>query len=714
MMKFFPKLTFGMLAPFVAIIFGAVLFLFEPLPLQVMRNAVFDQYQRWHPRPYQSAPVRIIDVDEESLKRLGQWPWPRTRVAELIQRLQNDGAAAVSLDIVFAESDRTSPKAMSATWNLPDDLRHRLDSLPDHDHVLTQTLSRGRVVLGFAAGQDAPAQPLPAHPFRVIFAGEPPLPFLYSFTSTVSSIPLLASAAAGNGALTFIPDSDGVVRHIPLMIRLQDQVMPSLAAESLRVAQGQRNYIVKTMTQKGVGIQEVRIGKMTVPTTPQGEIWVHYTHPVPDRYIPAWKVLDGTVSKEQVDGHIVLIGTSAQGLMDLRFSPMGTIIPGVEVHAQALEQIFSGTYITRPSWAGAIEALVIVVVGLAIGIISLAASALVSAGVTILILLAACFGGWIAFTHYGLLLDPVTPGLALLTTFILGSVVHHMTSERRQRWVRAAFSRYVSPNRVDYLVDHPDQLELGGRRQECSFIFTDLTRFTNLMEKMDPADAVSILNAYLDRMIMIAFNHGGTLDRIVGDAVAIMFSAPVIQEDHRARALQCALEMHAFATDYANEFNAKGIPFGQTRIGIHTGEVIVGNFGGSTMFDYRALGDAVNTAARLESVNKHLGTLICVSEATLQGCPEAVVRPVGALVLKGKTKPLMVYEPITNTGESNGKLERDIAYEKAFELLQKNDPLALETFEKLAVERPQDPLVGLHLKRLQSGEQGDIIIMEEK
>lgn len=713
-MKFLRKLTLGMLAPFVAVVFGAALFLFEPLPLQVLRNAVFDQYQRWHPRLYQSAPVRIIDVDEESLKQLGQWPWPRTRISELIERLRKDGAAAISMDIVFAESDRTSPKAMSATWNLSYDIRHRLESIPDHDDVLARTLSQGRVILGFAAGQDAPAQSLPARPFRFIFAGESPLPFLYSFTSSVASIPLLASAAAGNGALTFIPDSDGVVRHIPLVVRLQDQVMPSLAAESLRVAQGQRNYIVKTLAQKGTGVQEIRTGAVTVPTTPQGEIWVHYTRPVPDRYIPAWKVLAGKVPREQVEGHILLIGTSAQGLMDLRFSPMGTIIPGVEVHAQALEQILSGTYITRPSWAGAIEALVIVVMGLAIAIIALAASALVSAGITAVVLLAASWGGWIAFTHYGLLLDPVTPGLALLITFILGSVVHHMTSERRQRWVRAAFSRYVSPNRVDYLVDHPDQLELGGRRQECSFIFTDLAGFTTLMEKMDPADAVSILNAYLDRMIMIAFHHGGTLDRIVGDAVAIMFSAPVIQPDHRLRALTCALEMHAFATSYANDYIAKGIPFGQTRIGIHTGEVIVGNFGGSTMFDYRALGDAVNTASRLESVNKHLGTLICVSEATLSGCPEAVVRPVGSLVLKGKTKPLMVYEPITKSEENQTEPERDIAYETAFELLEKKNPQAGEAFEKLALERPQDPLAGLHLKRLQMGEQGAIIILDEK
>ncbi|MEN6638621.1 MAG: adenylate/guanylate cyclase domain-containing protein [Smithella sp.] len=713
-MKFFPKLTLGMLAPFIAVVFGLVMFLFEPLPLQVLRNAVFDQYQRWHPRPYQSVPVRIIDIDEESLRKLGQWPWPRTRLACLIERLRKNGAIAISLDIVLAEPDRTSPQSISAHWNLPDDVRRRLAILPDHDEVLSETLKRKLVVLGFAAEHGALAGPLPARPYRVIFSGESPLPFLYSFSNAVTSIPLLERSAAGNGAMTFIPDSDGVVRRVPLMIRVQDQVMPSLTAESLRIAQDERNYIVKTMPQKGGGILEVRIGKMAVPTTPRGEIWVHYTKPVPDRYIPAWKVLDGKVSEEQIAGHIILVGASAQGLMDLRFNPMGTTMPGVEAHAQVLEQILTKSYLTRPSWAQAVEALVILIGGLAVGMIALAAPALVSAGITALLLFAAGWGAWTAFIRYGMLLDPVTPGLALLITFILGSIIHHRTSERRHRWVREAFSRYVSPNRVEYLVDHPDQLELGGRRRECSFIFTDLAGFTTLMEKMDPADAVSILNAYLDCMITIAFRHGGTLDRIVGDAVAIMFSAPVDQPDHRVRALTCALDMHAFAARYANDFQAKGIAFGQTRIGVHTGEVIVGNFGGKTMFDYRALGDAVNTASRLESVNKYLGTLICVSEATLSGCPEAVVRPVGSLVLKGKTQPLAVYEPITASEENHGQPKRDTAYEKAFELLQKKSPLASEAFEKLAGERPNDPLVRLHLERLRQGEKSDIIILEEK
>jgi adenylate cyclase len=708
------KLHPAMLAPFLAVLLGAGLFLVEPLPLQVLRNAVFDQYQRWHPRPYEAAPVRIVDLDEESLKQRGQWPWPRTLVAELIARLQEAGAAAVGLDIIFAEPDRTSPRAMAATWNLPADLRRRLDGLPDHDRVLAETLRKGGAVLGYAAERSGPQRQLPARPFRVVFSGPSPLPFLHSFAGAITSLPSLEQAAAGNGTLSFIPDSDGIVRRVPLIIGIRDQVMPSLIAESLRVAQGQRKYTVKTAAEKGTGVREIRIGGVIVPTTPRGEIWVHYSETGPGRVIPAWKVLAGTVPRDQVEGHILLVGTSAQGLMDLRFSPLGTIIPGVEAHAQALEQILTGRYLERPTWAGAVEALAILIGGLLLAAVSLAAPALVSAGATAAVLGAAFGGAWIAFTRYGLLVDSVTPGLALLVTFIVGSIVRHRTSEQRQRWVREAFSRYVSPNRVDYLVSHPEQLELGGERRECSFVFTDLAGFTSLMEKMDPAGAVSLLNAYLDRMVMIAFQYGGTLDRIVGDAVAIMFSAPVVQPDHRKRALQCALEMHAFAKRYADDLNAKGVAFGQTRIGVHTGEVIVGNFGGSTMFDYRALGDVVNTASRLEGVNKHLGTLICVSEATLSGCPDAPARPVGSLILKGKTQALMVYEPIAPAGSGGQGPERDSAYEQAFAALQRGDGGAREAFERLAAARPQDPLVRLHLNRLQAGEKGAVIALAEK
>jgi adenylate cyclase len=286
--------------------------------------------------------------------------------------------------------------------------------------------------------------------------------------------------------------------------------------------------------------------------------------------------------------------------------------------------------------------------------------------------------------------------------------VRHVGSERRQRWVKQAFSRYVSPNLVEHLVSHPESLKLSGERQQCSFLFTDLEGFTTLMETMDPAAAVSLVNRYLDGMIAIAFAHDGTLTRIVGDGLAILFSAPIVQEDHPIRALRCALAMQKFAHQYAGELQARGIAFGQTRMGVHSGEVIVGNFGGSTILDYRALGDPINTASRLEGANRYLGTLVCVSQAVLAQCPTFAARPIGRLVLKGKRQPIMVFEPLDMTTTP------DADYRQAFECMRSLSVDALAAFERLAQERPADRLVAMHLARLRRGEVGDLLVMEGK
>lgn len=707
----------NILWPIVCVVFGLALLLMEPLPLQVLRNSLFDQYQRWHPRDYQDVPVRIIDIDETSLARLGQWPWPRTRIADLVEKLRAAGVAAIGFDVVFAEADRTSPQAMASLWPLKPALRHALEKLPDHDQVLADSLAGAGVVLGFVVQSgvtDAnhnPVTKLSAHPFRYIYSGEPPGRWLHAFDSAVTSRPALEKAAQGNGALSFVPDGDGVVRRVPLVLQLAGEPVPTLAAEVLRVAQGERNYVLKT-AGKDLGLAEIRIGQLRIPTTAQGEIWVHYSGVVPNRYLPAWKIFAGEVPPAMLDGHMVLIGSSAQGLMDLRFSPLGRIIPGVEAHAQALEQIVSGHILQRPGWARAAEAIAILVGGLAIGFLAMRARALVAASVTLLFLALVFAGGWYAFRQHALLLNTVTPALVFAFTFGLGSLIHHWMSEREQRWIRNVFSRYVSPNRVNYLVNHPEAMKLGGSLQECSFVFTDLAGFTSLMEGIDPGKAVALLNVYLDRMIAIAFSHEGTLDRIVGDAVAIMFSAPLPQADHRARALACALEMDAFASEYSDALNSQDIPFGKTRIGIHTGEVIVGNFGGSTMLDYRALGDPINTASRLESVNKHLGTHICLSAATLSGCPDAKVRPVGRLTLKGKTQVLQIYEPLT--AKSMANYAPTDTYRETYRLMADEAPSAADAFRDLAARYPDDPLVALHHRRLSAGEHGDLMIMNEK
>ena len=700
------------LLPFIPVVAGLFLLVADPRLQQTLRVNLFDQYQRWQPRAYAAVPVRIVDIDEASLARLGQWPWPRTRIAELVDKLGAGGAAAVAFDVMFAEPDRTSPQAAAAAWQLSGRLAGEIGALPDHDQALAASLARGDAVLGFALERGkAVAEPkLPAAKARFIHSGEPQPGWLHTFATAVTSLPELESAAKGNGAVSFVPDGDGVVRRVPLVLQIGTTPVPTLASEALRVAQGTQNILLKSAGQDS-GLQEVKIGALAIPTTPQGEMWVHYTRPVPGRYVPAWQVLAGAATRESIAGHIVLVGASAQGLMDLRFSPFG-LMPGVEAHAQAIEQMLDGHFLERPSWARGAETLVLMLAGLAIGFLALRAGALVAAAACATVVAAILGGGWHAFSSAGLLLDSATPAIGIILTFILCSLAHHLASEREQRWIKQAFARYVSPNRVDYLVEHPEAMELGGRRQECSFIFTDLAGFTGLMEGMDPAAAVALLNDYLDEMIAIAFRHEGTLDRIVGDAVAIVFSAPVPQADHRARAFACALEMDAFAVRYAQDLQDKGVAFGKTRIGVHGGEVIVGNFGGSNIFDYRALGDAVNTASRLEAVNKHLGTRMCVSEFILAACPEARTRPVGRLVLKGKTQALAVFEPVDD--ESAKAYAPAESFAAAFAALRDGKPEAPESFRQLLAAYPDDPLVALHCRRLAAGAQGDLIVMDEK
>jgi adenylate cyclase len=701
---------------------GLALWLLDPLVMQSLRLAQFDQFQRWQPRPYTAAPVRVVDIDEASLKAVGQWPWPRTRVAELVQRLGDAGAAAIAFDVLLAEPDRTSPEAMAQLWQNPQ-VTALLQRLPDHDEVLAGTLMERRVVLGSAlsrgAGASAPLTPAsaPPPPYRIVSSGAGDLArWLHGFDTAVMPLPVLADSAAGLGALNFASDGDGVVRRVPLMLRLGDKIVPTLSAEALRVAQGARNHLLRGTA---AGVQDVRIGAITVPTNARAEIWLHYTEDNADRYISAAQVLADKLAARQLDGYIVLIGSSAAGLMDLRFNPMGHLMPGVQAHALALEQILSGQYLQRPAWAGAVEMLVLVLGALLIGLVALGTSVLWSALAALALVGALGGGAWYAFAVEHLLLDAINPALAIAISFGLASGVHHLVSEREQRWLRDAFSRYVSPNRVAHLVAHHEQLQLGGQRQLCSFIFTDLAGFTSLMESADPANAVALLNDYLDAMLAIVFKHEGTLDRIVGDAVAVLFSAPMVQADHRQRALRCALEMDVFATAYARQQQAAGVAWGITRIGVHSGEVIVGNFGGKTLFDYRALGDPINTAARLESVNKHLGTRVCISQAIVDDCPDVPARAVGRLVLKGKQQALQVYEPLACTDAP--ACAAPAAYAEAMHLLQPGEgsvpaqaERACEAFAALAERHPRDPLVALHLRRLREGASDDLIVMSAK
>jgi adenylate cyclase len=316
-------------------------------------------------------------------------------------------------------------------------------------------------------------------------------------------------------------------------------------------------------------------------------------------------------------------------------------------------------------------------------------------------------GSWLGFTRGRLLLDPGIPALSAAAAFAACFVPRQLQRELERRWIRRAFSSYISPNLVTHLLAHPEALRLGGERRECSFVLTDLEDFTPLVERSSPEALVALLNEYLEGVVGIALRHDGTLDRVVGDAVAVLFSAPVEQPDHAERALSCALEIDRFSRELRAAKRGDGIALGRTRIGVHSGVVTIGNVGGQGLLDYRALGDPINTAARLEGANRLLGTQICVSGELAARCPKFCGRPVGRLLLKGRREPIEAFEPIDAREAAAPAMQ---AYLEAYRLLEKGDSAALPALDAL----PGDPVAAFHAARLRSGERGAVVVLGEK
>ena len=303
------------------------------------------------------------------------------------------------------------------------------------------------------------------------------------------------------------------------------------------------------------------------------------------------------------------------------------------------------------------------------------------------------------------------PSLAALLVYLVGSLINYARTEAERRRVRTAFGHYLAPAVVQQLMDDPETLRLGGERRETTFLFTDLAGFTTLTENLEPEALIRLLNEYLDGTCRVVLRHGGTIDKIVGDALHVMFNAPGDQPDHAERAIACALELDAFCGRYSAGQRAMGIDLGETRIGVNTGETVVGNFGGATRFDYTAHGDAINTAARLEGVNKFFDTRICVSETTLERCDWPHHRPMGRLVLKGKSEGLGAYELLA---PSRARAPEVVEYMEAYRLLESGDPAAGEAFADLTVRYPGDGLIAFYAIRLEAGMTGTTIRLSGK
>ncbi|MCC9624287.1 adenylate/guanylate cyclase domain-containing protein [Thalassospira sp. MA62] len=676
-----PRVSSGLqyIAPLAILIICIVVRWQNVTVIDQLRLSVFDLYQQILPRKYEDVGVRIIDIDERSLREYGQWPWPRTRLAELLYRLRSTaGADVVGFDMIFAEPDRTSPSRVIDDWpNLANrnQVAAIVDEMPDHDHLFAQFIhGTGNIVMASQLRKGAPA-PLPRQIGNFSSAGEAGrtiADFVPVLPSATKNLDILEDAAKGNALINVSPSQDGIVRRVPLLAAIDmDQpvigkpVYPTLTIEMLRVLQdAPRTMHVRMSGASGStrwtnseGITSIRVGAVTVPTDFAGQMWVHFTGHMPERFISASDVLNGTLPANALRGKMVLIGTSATGLLDMRSTPLDRVVPGVEIHAEMLEQMIMDHFLTRPYWLTEVETVVLLIVGLffilAVPRLGAIWPALIGAAIA-----ATTIGiSWWAYQYKFILIDPLYPLVGLISVYLATSSLGFMRTEDERRKVRAAFANYLSPALVEQLAEHPERLKLGGETRDMTMMFCDVRNFTSISEgyKSNPEGLTRLINRLLTPLSDCILQREGTIDKYMGDCIMAFWNAPLDVENHPLRACESALAMchelsylNSVRKSEAFKANTPHVPL-YVGIGINTGECLVGNMGSEQRFDYSVLGDAVNLAARLEGQSKYYGADIVLGEHVAERVHHKMaILELDLIAVKGKCEAIRIYALLGN------------------------------------------------------------------
>lgn len=651
-------------APVVAamlVLVGAlVLRIADPGAVTRIRDFAFDGYQRIEPRIYNpDTPVRIVDIDEAALQEYGQWPWPRSIIARLIEKLTEKGAAVVAFDAVFAEPDRSSPSRMVrdlAAFTDAATLEKLGAAALDNDRLMAEAMAQSRVVTGF--GFDLRGSGNPPRTFHgVAFAGDQPSQFLPQQGGTVKSIEILESAAKGNGSVNTDLDTI-VIRRVPMLFRVAgyEGLFPALSIEALRVAQEASSYLIKSSGASGelsfgekTGIVAIKTGNLEVPTDGRGRVILYDTGHKPERFISARAVLKDEVPAEKLEGQVIFVGTSAIGLKDLRNTPVQDGVPGVEVHAQLAEQMIEQQFLARPDYADGAEFLYLAAVGLLMVLLLPRLSAGRMASVAAVLIGAGLVVPWFAYSQYHLLFDPIYPPATLAAIYVGGTSLAFMRTERERAEIRGAFGMYLSPDLVEQLARNPSLLQLGGELREITVMFTDVRGFTTISEQFDPHGLTRFMNRFLTPMTDLILARRGTIDKYMGDAIMAFWNAPLPVERHAAHACDAALAMQArllvLNEEWKKEAEAEGrkhIPV-NIGVGLNTGPASVGNFGSTQRFTYSCLGDDVNLASRLEGQCKTYGVGVIIGRKTREAVEDYATLEIDLITVKGKTEPERIH-----------------------------------------------------------------------
>ena len=645
------RVGYARLLCLVLLIGFAALRVADPAPVEEIRVRTFDAFQRIDPRTKTIRPVTIVDIDDKSLEKLGQWPWPRTRIADLVTELTRLGAVVIAFDAVFSEPDRLNPAFAADTFrNLDPETRAKLRALPSNDQILADAIKASRVVLGESGLPEeitALDKTLPVTGIAML--GEEPQRFMFEFPGLLRNVPVLEHAASGRGLFTIKPERDGIVRRVPMIMQAQGQTMPSLTFEMLRVATGSGTILIKA---EQAGIKSLGIKGIQIPTDHNGQLWVHYARNDASIYVPAVNVLEKSVAPDMIAGKLVLIGTSAVGLNDIKTTPVSRAMPGVEIHAQVLESTLTGDVISQPIYGIAVEFATALLFGLLVitfaplfGPVTLVA--LGAAFASMLIGMSAYF-----YSQNRLLIDftyPLMSTTAIYLTLIFSSFVREQ-AQRRQ--IRSAFGQYLSPALVEQLAQSPEKLVLGGEEREMTIMFSDMRGFTSISEtyKNDPQGLTSLMNSFLTPLTNAILNRKGTIDKYMGDAIMAFWNAPLDDKNHELNACEAALDMleRVDGLNQVREQEAKeeGRPFIPLNagIGLNTGTCVVGNMGSDQRFDYSVFGDSVNLASRLEGQSKEYGFPIIVGSKTALAVKDRfAILELDFIMVKGKKEPEVIY-----------------------------------------------------------------------
>lgn len=653
--------------------------------------------------------VVIVDIDEASLKEHGQWPWPRNIVADLTRKIYESGPLVVGFDILFAEKDRTSPavlftrhRDLLGVCEGFDKIVQDLDNSGelDHDRLLGNTLAAGTSVLGymFLLREDflktTGAIPFPSLNIS-IDSEEADFADLRLFPAYRSVINIAEVATASSeGFFNVFPDQSGTVRKVPLFMTMDDIPYPSLAFEMVRLVRGEKEV---KLHLSSIGAKDrrtligVSMGGSFTRTDDLGQLTINFRGPYNTfPYLSAADVLKGA-GGDRLRGKYVLIGSSALGIRDLVATPFSAIAPGVEVHANIIDNLIKNDAMAWENYTEiGLTYAVIIIAGLLLvfSLVYLGPFLGFSAGLTIMFAIVA--GNYhFLFLHRQLL--GISYILAsLLAVFMTVSMFNYFFEGKRRLFIRRAFSHYVSPSVVNELLKNPDRLNLSVENREVTILFCDIRNFTTLSEVTPVTELGPFLNAYFSMMTDIIIKNNGMVDKYIGDAVMAIWGTPLKDQDHAANAVRAALEMIAAIGDHHAQLQLAGQTI-EVGIGINTGMVSAGNFGSSKRFDYTVLGDNVNLASRIEGLTKFYRIKILISEFTRQKLPpDYRSRFIDTVMVKGRNKPVDLFEPLGETRAGNERAAENERYEHAVRCYKSREFCeALDLFAGLYAENPE-------------------------